>query len=207
MSLTYVFNVITVLGVLSLLIITGYILAKKFYKSEVEPETKALDEFESSLLKVQHEQKNLASDLRDLKRKHDGLIEILLAFIEDMEASKHRLEILQSQDVNTIRGGMSFYDQKFSALLGALDSNKQTELLASEQGFTQAEIMAIERYTGLVLNRIIAVRGSIAHTQLKIRKSGYVVLLQHMNTTLQGCENRLYELNEPGYVQLYEERT
>lgn len=200
----YFVDFVTVVIVLTVLIGAGYLVYKFITKKSDQPQVKALDEFQESLLKVQREQRNLASDLADLKRKHDGLIEILLAFIEDLETSKHRLEILQSPDVNSIRGGMSFYDNKFSTLLGALDSSRQTELLTSESGFTQAEIEAIERYTGIVLNRIIAVRGTIAHTQLKVRKSGYVALLQQMGSTLQSCEDRLYQLNEPGYVQLYQ---
>lgn len=203
----YTLNTVIILTTLAGCALAGYALYRlvlKFYRTEPKPEMKALDEFEASLLRVQREQKNLATDLTDLKVKCDGLIEIMLAFIDDLEVSKHRLEILQAPDINQIRGGSSFYDHKLAALLGALNSTRQAELLASERGFTQAEIVAIERYIDVVLNRVIAVRGTIAHTRLKLRKSGYVALLQQMSSTLQSCEDRLCQLNEPGYVQLYQ---
>lgn len=191
-----------------LIVLAGLAMLIRYFKKRnrqaPDPTGPAFDQFNRSLLHVQRQQNLLASDLADLKRKHDGLADILLAFIEDLETSKHRLEILQLPDDRAVKGALSFYDPKLAAVVGALDVHRRADLLTSEAGFTRAEIEATERYTTIILNRIVAVRGAIAHTQLKLRKSGYVALLRQMDNTFLACENRLAQLNEPAYVALYE---
>ena len=181
-----------------------------WYFKKVKPDAsetqEAFDRLETSLLHIQKEQRILAADYADLKRKHDGLAEILLAFIEDLQTARHRLEILQNPDYQTIQGGASFYYPKLSALIGALDDGNRQSLIMAETGLLQAEVQATSRYVGIILNRVIATRGIIAHTSYKLRKTGAVALLRQMDNTYQACEERLYQLNEPGYVALYDKR-
>ena len=185
----------------------GYKMWLKYQEpAGIEPagiETEALDAFESHILKLQREQNRVESNLADLRHNYKGMTEVLISFLDDLADTKSRLRIVNRGDIDEVRGGIAFYDADFAALLGSLDQERQRELLHAEVGFLTAEVEAVERYAQVVLNRIISVRGAIAHTQLKLRKSHYVAVLQDMSDNLLECETKLEYLNEPQYQRTY----